>query len=339
MKKIALILAAIPALTLAGPYSTQSIYRNSTDTGNIISYIGPPASAGVIAYDLANNAPYWVTLGSSLSITAGVLDAAGTPQVNSDWNASLGVAQILNKPTNVSAFTNDANYVTSSSLTTTLGGYATTTALTTGLAGKFNSPSGTTAQYVRGDGTLATLPSPGSGTVTSVAAGTGLSGGTITTTGTISMPNVGAAGSYSGVTTDAQGRVTGGTNMSINDNPSRSLVTSTSATGFQISSTRNSRACYEGSFSTTSTIGGPASASVFIETADTNSTTPSDWTTKAQQTYTNTITLAVVLNQVQGNNWSFCRDIPAGKFVRIRSGNISGTASVTINATQQETTY
>ena len=39
-------------------------------------------------------------------------------QVNADWNASSGVAQILNKPTiptvptNVSAFTNDAGYLT-----------------------------------------------------------------------------------------------------------------------------------------------------------------------------------------------------------------------------------
>lgn len=94
--------------------------------------------------------------------------------------------------------------------------------------------------------------------------------------------------------------------------------------------------CYEGSFSTTSTIGGPSSASVFLETADTNSTTPGDLTVRAQQTYTNTITLAVVLNQVQGNNWSFCRVIPAGKYVRIRAGSITGTASVAINSTQQE---
>ena len=43
-------------------------------------------------------------------------------QVNSDWNATSGVAQILNKPTiptvptNVSAFTNDSGYITSSAL-------------------------------------------------------------------------------------------------------------------------------------------------------------------------------------------------------------------------------
>lgn len=39
--------------------------------------------------------------------------AAGAEvNVNADWNASSGDAQILNKPTNVSAFTNDAGYLT-----------------------------------------------------------------------------------------------------------------------------------------------------------------------------------------------------------------------------------
>ena len=33
-------------------------------------------------------------------------------QVNADWDASSGVAQILNKPTNVSVFANDAGYLT-----------------------------------------------------------------------------------------------------------------------------------------------------------------------------------------------------------------------------------
>lgn len=127
--------------------------------------------------------------------------------------------------------------------------------------------------------------------------------------------------------------------VSINDAPGRSLVSSTAATGFQISSTRPARVCYEGVFSTTSTIGGPASASVFLETSTTNSTTPSDWTTRAQQTYTNSITLAVVLNQVQSNNWAFCRDIRVAEYVRIRSGSITGTASVSLNSAQQETTY
>lgn len=56
-------------------------------------------------------------------------------QVQSNWNATSGMGVILNKPTKVSAFTNDANYVTSSSLTTTLASYATTSAMNTALSG------------------------------------------------------------------------------------------------------------------------------------------------------------------------------------------------------------
>ena len=51
-----------------------------------------------------------------------------------------------------------SGYVTTSSLSTTLSGYATSSSLTSGLVGKYNTPTGTTAQYVRGDGTLATFP-------------------------------------------------------------------------------------------------------------------------------------------------------------------------------------
>jgi hypothetical protein len=64
-------------------------------------------------------------------------------------------------------------------------------------------------------------PGAGAGTVTSVTAGAGLSGGTITTSGTISMPDVGTAGSYGSassvavITTDEQGRVSGATSTAI----------------------------------------------------------------------------------------------------------------------------
>lgn len=51
-----------------------------------------------------------------------------------------------------------SGYVTTSSLSTSLSGYATTSALTSGLSSKFNAPTGTASQYVRGDGTLATTP-------------------------------------------------------------------------------------------------------------------------------------------------------------------------------------
>jgi len=61
----------------------------------------------------------------------------------------------------------------------------------------------------------------GPGSVTSVTAGTGLLGGIITTTGTISMPFLGTAGTYGTptdfpvITTDPQGRVTGVTTFPV----------------------------------------------------------------------------------------------------------------------------
>lgn len=63
--------------------------------------------------------------------------------------------------------------------------------------------------------------------VTSITAGTGLSGGTITSTGTISMPNVGTAGTYTKVTTDAQGRVSSGAQITGDDITSGTIGGST----------------------------------------------------------------------------------------------------------------
>lgn len=79
--------------------------------------------------------------------------AAKVSNVQADWTATSGLAVILHKPTlatvatsgkysdltgaptKVSDFTNDANYVTSSSLATTLASYATTSAMNTALSG------------------------------------------------------------------------------------------------------------------------------------------------------------------------------------------------------------
>lgn len=155
---------------------------------------------------------------ASVATTGSYSDLSNRPvipnaQVASDWSATSGPSFIQNKPTlasvatsgsysdltgkptNVSSFTNDASYVTATALTaslgsyattaavtTTLNGYATSTALTSGLAGKFNQPTGTTSQYIRGDGSLATFPTaqarafnntPGRSIVTVAAAANG----------------------------------------------------------------------------------------------------------------------------------------------------------------------
>lgn len=67
------------------------------------------------------------------------------------------------------------------------------------------------AMNVDGQGRISSITNGTiSGGVTSITAGAGLNGGVITTTGTISMPNVGTPGTYNyptSITTDAQGRV------------------------------------------------------------------------------------------------------------------------------------
>ena len=80
--------------------------------------------------------------------------AAATSHTHSIADVSGLQANLDSKATAASL----SGYVTSSALTTSLSGYATTTALTNGLSSKFNTPAGSTSQYVRGDGTLATFP-------------------------------------------------------------------------------------------------------------------------------------------------------------------------------------
>ncbi len=289
--------------------------------------------------------------------------AAIPSQAQPDWTASSGLAEILHKP-------DLSGYATTSALTSGLAGksdtahahaggditsgtvaaaridsaMATDSELSSGLSGKLNSPTGTcnSSAYYRGDNTCQSFPSFGVGSVTSVG-GTGTVTG-LTLTGTVTgSGNLTLGGSIAGLaisqTTGLQTAIDAKAGLPSVAAPSRSLVTATNATGYQISSTRPAMACYEGQTQTTSTIGGPSTGSVFLETADTNSTTPGDWTTVASQTSSQTITLAVVLQSVDGEAWSFCRMIPAAKYVRIRSLTVTGTVSSTINAQQQETLF
>lgn len=80
-----------------------------------------------------------------------------------------------------------------------------------------------------GSGTLSWI-TPTTGSVTSITTGTGLNGGPITNIGTISLANVGTAGTYTKVTTNAQGQVTSGTTLAETDIPNLSAAKITSGT-------------------------------------------------------------------------------------------------------------
>lgn len=99
------------------------------------------------------------------------------------------------------------------------------TDLQNALNAKFDDPTGTTSQYLRGDGSLATFPTITSGTVTSVdmsvPTGLTISGNPITTSGTLS---VGLASGYSIPTTASQATW----NTAYNDSIVSAAVTGTS---------------------------------------------------------------------------------------------------------------
>lgn len=98
--------------------STQTITNKTVDitvptkTSDLTNDSNFPVDANYVHTD--NN--FTTTLKNKLDGIA----AGAEVNVNADWNASSGDAQILNKPTTVSSFTNDAGYQTASQVETAI---------------------------------------------------------------------------------------------------------------------------------------------------------------------------------------------------------------------------
>lgn len=219
--------------------------------------------------------------------------------------------------------------------------YARTSVVNAALAGKFNNPSGTSLQYIKGDGTLGTY-STGSGTVTSVGLSSTdftVSGSPVTSSGNITA-NLNAsgvsAGTYNIVTVNTKGIVTSAANRTVNNAPGRSIVTTAAAAnGWQVSATRQADVRYSVTIGTTVSLAGNSSGYVVLEVAPTNSTTASDWVEVARITngQSGTLVVGLTLNQVGGA--PLVGTVPAGHYVRQRSVNVSGTPTYTTNGQQE----
>lgn len=189
---------------LSGTYPNPSLALN----GAVAGTYGTASTSTLVTLDAKGR----VTTASTTPIAiAGSQITSGT--------TGTGDVVLANSPTLISPF-----------LGTPSGGVATYLVglpLTSGVTGNLpvtnlNSGTGASAStFWRGDGTW-TTPA-GAGTVTSVATGTGLTGGPITGSGTISIANTAVSAATYGsssavpvIAVNAQGQITGATNTTIN---------------------------------------------------------------------------------------------------------------------------
>ncbi len=156
------------------------------------------------------------------------------------------------------------------------------------------------------------------GTVTSVEAGAGLSGGTITSSGTISMPNVGTPGTYSGVTTDAHGRVTAGTARSF------AYLTRALNTCFQVSATRDAAVAYHVTILATSSLSSGQAGTAYLRTyTNSGCSAGTQEVGRMSHLLTQALGLSVTINsEITG---ALVATIPAGAYAQIVTENNTGT--------------
>lgn len=351
MKKLFSFIAAALLSASAYPAANDTIFAQY-DPGftYVNTWLVPiPASGanGFYILDGASSMPKMGTMGTGLQLSGGVVSATAVSAVNADWSAVSGLAQILNKPTAVSAFTNDAGYiigVTSGQITAALGFTpydATNPSSYINQAGARSAISLTVtgsgaASYNSSTGVLnvPTPPVPATGTVTSVgltSSNLTITGSPVTTSGnlTVSMPNVGTAGTYDAtMTTDAQGRVTAGTSKS------QSAQTRSLNSAFQISATRATLAIYSVKITTTVSIGSNQDGDVILEIASDSGFTANVQTLSVGSS-SQTVTLAIALNSIQANTIVVSGYVPVGYYTRLRTVNVTGTPAFAYRTGQE----
>lgn len=157
MKRFIAALLLIPMLAYGAGNDYKLEQRNSANSQWVTKLVAPPggSASGLLGLNGSSGSPAFFTIGAGLSLSSGVLSApsGGAPA----WSSITG------KPADFppAAHSHTAADVSSGTLADAripALAISKTTGLQAALDGKFPSPTGTSAQYVRGDGALATLP-------------------------------------------------------------------------------------------------------------------------------------------------------------------------------------
>lgn len=255
-----LALTLLPSLAFAQANALIFQQRNANDNGIASRLAISPNDDAFFYSDPVSRIPRWLKAGPSCVFGPNTFDCGLTPDwanvqgptaFGRNWALladSAAATALLGVPTATSQLTNDSGFLTSLPFHNhdagdiTTGVFSTsripaleiskTNGLQDALDGKYSAPSGTTSEYLRGDGSIATFPTT---LAPSGAAGGDLSG---------SYPNPVLAatgvspGTYSAVTVDSKGRVTAGSSRTFN------YVTRALNTCFQASATRDTQVSY-----------------------------------------------------------------------------------------------
>lgn len=368
MKRALVSLLMAPALSFGAANDLLIDQRNVANTATVTRTIANPGFGvnGLLGYNGTTNLPYIWRLGNSFMLVGGAIESASdwvnvtnkpifaavatsgdyndlinkpsASQINADWSATSGVAEILNKPSLATVATSgdygdlantpsipaaqvNSDWASSSGISqilnkpTTLAGYGITDAYP--LTGN---PSGflTSINFSQVTGALGFTPydaSNPSGFVSQSGARSSIS---LTTTGTSGAATYNPA--------------TGSLNIPAYAPPARSFANPARQlnTAFQISSIRDAHVTYTVDISVTSLVVAGQSGRVYLEYADDPGMTTGVVIVNSSPNATGGVLNVTNLGSGNVTGW-----IPAGKYVRIRTANITGSPAYTFQGSQE----
>lgn len=377
MKKIIAVIAFYPIMSFGAPFDLLLNQRNIADTSTILRQVTSPGIGytGILMtnewtglpmlYKLGNsfmvdNGTYtlqsasdWVNVTnkpnfSTVAVSGDYSDLINKPsgsQINSDWSAVSGPAEILNKPSLASVATSGSYTDLSGVPSIPAAQINSDWAVASGVGEILNKPStiagyGITDAYPLSGNPSNFLTGITSGQVTGALGFTPYSASNpssfVSQSGARTAVSLTTTGTSGAATYNSSTGVLNVPNYTPPTVPARSQSSATRAlnTAFQVSTTRDAQVNYSVQCTITASIASGQSCDVVLEIA-----TDAAFTAGVQtvgiigtgQTYT----LAIAIQGVQPQTAQLSGYVPAGYYARLRTVNVSGSPTYAYRAGQE----